>query len=461
MRKTGAAAELLSNQLSERTRLLLLALCGASLCILLLACANLANLLLARAVSRERELAVRAALGAGRERIVRQIVTESIVLSAMGGLAGVLVAIVAVPGLTMLVPNSLPIAQQPSVDLRVLLFAGALVVLTGLAFSVIPAMQAAGASALAGLRDGVRAGGGVKQRVRSVLVVVEVMASVVLLISSGLLVRAMWRLQAIDPGFRTANVVTLSTALPWPKYEDPRSRHRIYTKVLGDVRALPGVQSAAYVGHLPMAMRGGIWPVITRGATENIRSASTTASLRYTTPQFFATLQIPLLQGRDVDETDTNGKPNAAVVSESFVKRYWPNEPALGKQFKFVMRDRVVVGVVGDVRVRGLEQPSEPQVYLPYMQMDSAWLNWYTPKDLVIRSTTPLATLLPAVRRIIHEADPLQPISDVRTMDEIVANETASRLAQLRILMISRRRARVVGGRHPRAVVVHRVAPVT
>ena len=277
-------------------------------------------------MSRERELAVRAALGAGRERIVRQIVTESIVLSAIGGLVGVVVAIVAVPGLTQLVPNSLPIAQQPSVDLRVLLFAGALIVLTGLAFSVIPAMRAAGASALAGLRDGVRAGGGVKQRVRSVLVVIEVMASVVLLISSGLLVRAMWRLQAIDPGFRSANVVTLSTALPWPKYEDPRSRERFYTKVLGDVRGLPGVQSAAYVGHLPMAMRGGIWPVITRGATESIRSASTTASLRFTTPQFFSTLQIPLLQGRDVDETDTNGKPNAAVVSESFVKRYWPNE---------------------------------------------------------------------------------------------------------------------------------------
>jgi len=434
--KTGAAAELLSNQLSERTRLLLLALCGASLCILLLACANLANLLLARAVSRERELAVRAALGAGRERIVRQIVTESTVLSAMGGFAGVLVAIAAVPGLTKLVPNSLPIGQQPSVDLRVLLFAGALVVLTGLAFSVLPAMQAAGASGLAGLRDGVRAGGGVKQRVRSVLVVVEVMASVVLLISSGLLVRAMWRLQAIDPGFHSANVVTLSTALPWPKYEDPRSRERFYTKVLGDVRGLPGVQSAAYVGHLPMAMRGGIWPVITRGASESIRSASTTASLRFTTPQFFSTLQIPLLQGRDVDETDTNGKPNAAVVSESFVKRYWPNEQPIGKQFKFVMRDRVVVGVVGDVRVRGLEQTSEPQVYLPYNQIDSAWLNWYTPKDLVIRSTMPLTTLLPAVRRIIHEADPLQPISDVRTMDEIVANETASRLAQLRILMI-------------------------
>ncbi len=433
--QTGAAASLLSDQMSERTRLLLLALCGASLCILLLACANLAGLLLARAVSRERELAVRAALGAGRERIVRQIVTESIVLSAIGGLAGVLVAIAAVPGLTTLVPNSLPIAQQPSVDLRVLLFAGALIVLTGLAFSVIPAMQAAGASALAGLREGVRAGGGVKQRVRSVLVVIEVMASVVLLISSGLLVRAMWRLQAIDPGFRTANVSTLATALPWPKYDDPRTRERIYSKILGDVRGLPGVQNAAYVSHLPMAMRGGIWPVITRG-TESIRSASTTASLRFTTPQFFSTLQIPLLQGRDVDETDTNGKPNAAVVSESFVKRYWPNEQAIGKQFKFAMRDRVVVGVVGDVRVRGLEQTSEPQVYLPYKQVDSASLIGYTPKDLVIRSTMPLATLLPAVRRIIHEADPLQPISDVRTMDEIVANETASRLAQLRILMI-------------------------
>ncbi|HEY4307406.1 MAG TPA: ABC transporter permease [Gemmatimonadaceae bacterium] len=432
--KTGAEATRLSDQLSDRSRLLLLALCGASLCILLLACANLANLLLARAVSRERELAVRAALGAGRERIVRQIVTESVVLSIAGGVVGVLVAITAVPALGRLIPDSLPIAAEPSVDVRILAFAAALVLLTGLAFSVVPAMKAAGAKSLAAVREDARSGGG-KQRVRSALVVIEVMASVVLLISSGLLVRAMWRLQSVDPGFHPDNVLTMRTALPWPKYDDPKARHPLYSKILNDVRALPGVQSAAYISYLPMVMRGGIWPVVING-NETIRSASNSASLRFATAQYFSTMRIPLLQGRDVAETDDNVRPNVAVVSESFAKRYWPTEPALGKHFAFAMRDRVVVGVVGNVRVRGLEQTSEPQVYLPYQQVDSASLIGYTPKDLVIRSTLPSGTLVPAVRRIVHDADALQPISDVQTMDDIIAAQTSSRLAQLRVLMI-------------------------
>jgi putative ABC transport system permease protein len=432
--KTGADAYRLSDELSERSRLLLLALCGASLCILLLACANLANLLLARAAGRERELAVRAALGAGRERIVRQIMTESVVLSIAGGIVGVVVAIVAVPALAHLVPTTLPIAAEPTVDLRVLGFAGALVLLTGLAFSVIPAIKASGAKSLAAVREDARSGSA-RQRVRSMLVVIELMASVVLLISSGLLVRAMWRLQAVDPGFRSDNLLTLRTALPLPKYGDPRARHPFYSKVLNDVRALPGVQSAAYVSYLPMVMRGGIWPVGLHGA-ETIRSAENSASLRFATPQYLSTMRIPLLQGRDIDETDDNARPNVAVVSESFAARYWPNEPALGKHFTFAFRDRMVVGVAGNVRVRGLEQPSEPQVYVPYQQVDSMSLLGYNPKDLVIRSTLPSATLVPEVRRIVRAADPLQPISDVQTMDDIIAAQTSSRLAQLRVLGI-------------------------
>jgi predicted permease len=432
---TGASITRLSDQLSDRARLLLLALCGASLCILLLACANLGNLMLARAVARERELAVRAALGAGRERLLRQIVTESVLLSALGGLASVVVAIIAVPMLARLVPSTLPIAQQPTIDPRVLAFAGVLVLVTGLAFSLAPALRASNATTLAGLRNDARSGGGARQRVRSILVVVEVMASVVLLISSGLLVRAMWKLQAVDPGFRVQNILTLRTALPWPKYEDPRARQPFYDKVLSELKATPGVQSAAYISFLPMVMRGGIWPVTVNSAQET-RNAASTASLRFITPRFFSTLQIPLEVGRQLEESDDNSRENVAIVSESFVKKYWPGETPVGKRFKFAMRERTIVGVVGDIRVRGLEQSSEPQVYLPYKQVDSASLIGYVPKDLVVRSTLPIGTLLPAIRRIVHEADPAQPISDVQTMDEIVANETASRLAQLRVLMI-------------------------
>jgi putative ABC transport system permease protein len=433
--KTTVNVVKLSEEYSQRSRVLLLALCGAALCILLLACANLANLLLARAVARERELAVRAALGAGRERIVRQIITESALLAVLGGAAGVIVAINAVPMLSRLVPSTLPIAEQPTVDLRVMAFAAVLVLLTGLAFSVFPALRASSAKSGHALRNDARSGGGARQRVRSLLVAVEVAGSVVLLISSGLLVRAMWRIQATDTGFRVANVLTMRTALPSPKYDPPVVRDRYFADVLDGVRAIPGVQSAAFISGLPMSMRGGIWPVVMNG-DEEVRNADNSASLRYATPQYFATLGIPIKQGRDIADTDTPDRTEVAVVSESFTKKYFPNEPALGKRFKIAFKERTIIGVVGDVRVRGLEQTSEPQIYLPSRQQDSASLIFYTPKDLVIHTTASPSSVLSATRAIVKRVDPMQPISDVQTMEQVVANETASRAAQLRVLWI-------------------------
>lgn len=429
---TGAAVVRLRDELSERSRLLLVALCGAAFCVLLIACANLANLLVARGLVRQKELAVRAALGAGRERLVRQMVTESLLVAALGGALGLLVALTALPLLTKLVPDSLPIAQAPSVDLRVLIFAGLLTVLTGIGFGVVPALRACRAD-LSALREGVREGGGRKDWFRSGLVIAEVTASVVLLVASGLLMRALWRIQATDPGFRADRVLTLRTALAMPKYEKTALREAFFTKVLTGVRELPGVSSAAYISFLPMAMGGGIWPVgISEAPLE--RGESHTASLRFATPGFFAALGIPLQLGRDVSESDTVDRPFVAVVSQSFVRRYWPSENPLGRHFQFAEHDRMVAGVVGDIRVRGLERTSEPQVYLPYKQVQDGWFIFHTPKDLVIRSATDPAMLLPAIRRIVQSADREQPISDVRTMSEIVGEQTASRSLQLRVL---------------------------
>jgi len=431
-RHTGATVIRLRDELSERSRLLLVALCGAAFCVLLIACANLANLLVARGLVRQKELAVRAALGAGRDRLVRQMVTESLVVAALGGVLGLLVALIALPLLTKLVPDTLPIAQAPSVDVRVLIFAGLLTVLTGIGFGVVPALRACRAD-LSALREGVREGGGQKERFRSALVVAEVTASVVLLVASGLLMRALWRIQATDSGFRADGVLTLRTALAWPKYEKTALREAFFTKVLTGVRELPGVSSAAYISFLPMAMGGGIWPVgIAEAPLE--RGESHTASMRFVTPGFFATMGIPLALGRDVSESDTIDQPFVAVVSQSFVRRYWPNENPLGRHFQFAEHDRTVAGVVGDIKVRGLERTSEPQVYLPYKQVQDGWFIFYTPKDLVIRSTTAPAMLLPAIRRIVQSADREQPVSDVRTMNEIVGKQTASRSLQLRVL---------------------------
>ena len=434
-RQTRASVEFLRDELSQQSRLLLMALSGAAVCVLLIACANLANLLLARGLARQRELAVRAAMGAGRERLVRQLVTESLVLALVGGALGVLVAAAAVPLLARLVPASLPIAQSPSVDLRVLIFAGLISGLTGIGFGVLPALRACRQADFNALREGTRAGGGRKERLRSALVIAEVAASVVLLVSAGLLVRALWRIEATDPGFRTDGVLTLRTALPIPKYNETARRAGFYTQVLSAVRALPGVSSAAYISFLPMTMTGGIWPITVDGKPlEMRRFGSHQASLRFVTPGFFATLGIPLHRGRDVRESDSMDAPFVAVVSESFVHRYWPDQDPLGRHFKMAFHDRMVVGVVGDIRVRGLERNSEPQVYLPYRQVPDGWLAWYPPKDLVIRSATGPGTLLPAVRRIIRSADAEQPVSDVRTMADIVEEQTASRSAQVRVL---------------------------
>lgn len=437
--ETTASVYLLRDDMPQQSRLLLLALSGAAICVLLIACANLANLLLARGLARQRELAVRAAMGAGRERLVRQLVTESLVLALAGGALGVLVAAAAVPLLARLVPMSLPIAQSPSIDLRVLIFAGLISGLTGIGFGVFPALRACRQSDFSALREGARAGGGRKERLRSALVVAEVMASVVLLVSAGLLVRALWRIEATDPGFRTDNVMTLRTALPIPKYNETARRAGFYTQVISAVRALPGVSSAAYISYLPMTMTGGIWPVTVDGNPVEVQRAGPhQASLRFVTPGFFATLGIPLHRGRDVGESDTLDAPFAAVVSESFAHRSWPDQDPLGRHFTMAFHDRMVVGVVGDVRVRGLERQSEPQVYLPYRQVPDGWLTGYAPKDLVIRSATGpgtgLGTMLPAVRQIIRGADAEQPVSDVRTMSDIVEEQTASRTAQVRVL---------------------------
>jgi putative ABC transport system permease protein len=288
---------------------------------------------------------------------------------------------------------------------------------------------------MSGLRVGVRTAGAGNHRARSALVAAEVMASVVLLVVSGLLMRALWRVQSTDPGFRTTGILSVRTELPFPKYNMTSTRQHYYDKVLSDVRRLPGVTGAAYITALPMAWGGGIFPVQVNGQSE-IRTEQNSASMRFVTPGLFSTLGIPLKRGRGISETDTEDRPYVAVVSESMVRRYWPREEPIGRHFKFAGQDHEVIGVVGDIRARGLERTSEPQVYLSYIQDSDDGFTWYAPKDLVIHSSQPPEHLLPAIRQIIHAADPEQPISNIRTMEDVVEGETESRTIQMRVLMI-------------------------
>ncbi len=423
----------LRDELSAESRLLLKGLCGAAFCVLVIVCANLANLLLARSLARERELSIRLSLGANRRNLLRHLLTESVLLGLAGGASATGVAIAALPLLSRLVPSSLPVQQVPSVDVEMLLFALAITVITVVAFGVAPAWQACRGAGLNGLRVGVRTGGAGRHGARSALVIAEVVASVVLLVSSGLLIRALWRVQSVDPGFTTSGILSLRTELPFPKYDETSTRDQFYGKVLTDVRRVPGVTDAAYITALPMTWGGGIWPVDVNGSSQ-IRTEGTAASLRFVTPGLFSTLGIPIKLGRGVNESDTADRPFVAVVSESFVRRYWPHEQPIGRHFKFEGHDREVIGVVGDIRARGLERTSEPQVYLSSKQdLDNTY---YAPKDLVIHSSQPPESLLPAIRQIVHAADPQQPISDVRTMDEVVAGETESRTIQMRVLVV-------------------------
>ena len=211
-------------------------------------------------------------------------------------------------------------------------------------------------------------------------------------------------------------------------------RAEFYRQVLSEIHSLPGVSNAGYTSFLPMVMGGGIFPVGVDGQPPVERLQSNTASMRFTTPGYFAAMRIPLLLGRVVSDSDTADRQFTAVVSQSFVRRYWPDQNPIGRHFQLAFHDRMVVGVVGDISVRGVERTSEPQVYLPYQQVSDGWFEFFAPKDLVVRTSGSPTALVPAIRRIIHNADPQQPVSNVRTMDEVVEAQMSSRSVQVRVL---------------------------
>ena len=422
----------LSDQVPGQARLMVQALFGAALCVLLIACTNLASLLIARSLQRRKELAVRTAIGAGRERLVRQLITESIVLAAAGGALGIALALTATPLLGQMAPSNLPIAETAAVDGRVLIFAALMTLATGIGFGVVPAIALNQDRRLDALREGARGGIGGRRRLRSALVFAEVAISVVLLVSCGLLVRALWRVQQTDPGFKAEGVLTARTSLPMNRYAPTAARGLFYDRVISEVKAIPGVRNAAYTSFLPMVMRGGIWNVKIPGRAED--RAEDKVSMRFITPGYFATMGVPLLKGRDFGPFDTGKAPAVIVVSESFARRYWPNQDPLGRMVNITFEDRMIIGVAADVKTRGLERISEPQVYLGHLQIPDGYVPFYAPKDLAVRVEGDPSAIAGAVREVIRRADPLVPLSDVRTMNAIVEAETSSRSVQLTIL---------------------------
>ncbi|MBZ5633367.1 MAG: ABC transporter permease [Acidobacteriia bacterium] len=412
---------------SPQARILVIAVSAGAFCLMLIACTNLANLLFARAMVRKQEIAVRIAIGAARERVLRQLLTESMVLGIVGGALGLVLAMLATPSLTILVPGSLPIGGIPEVDWRVFAFAAALTLATSIAFGAGPALRSSRNVDLNALRSR-SASGSRTDRLRAALVLAEVACTVTLLIGAGLLLKAMWRVQAVDPGFRAEGVLTLRTALPIAT--PPDRRDQFYSRILTEARRLPGVTSAAYISFLPMTATYGNFVVTVPGVT---MAEETRAHTRFITSDYFKTLGIPLLRGRDVSERDNSTAPKVAVVSQFLAQRLWPGQDPVGREMT-LGSNWTVVGVVGDVAVRGLESSSLPQAYFPSGQVPPS-LAFYAPKDLAIHASGDPASLASALRQIIRRANPEQAVSDVQLLEDILASQTASRRAQLRVLV--------------------------
>jgi predicted permease len=419
----------MQDEFPARSRTIVTILGTAAGFLLLIACSNLANLILARSAARRKEIEVRAALGAGRERLIRQLLTESALLASIGGILGIGLAYLAIPSLSLLVPSTMPVSAVPRIDWHVLLFALGVTVVTGIAFGTLPALRSS-ASALS-IRSGTSTP---KDRVRRVLVVVQVAASIALVLCTGLLIRALNKLQNVNPGFAVDQMLAFRTALPFPKYMQTAKRQNYYDSVLNNIRTLPGVRAASVTSFRPMGdFRGGIWPVRLPGEVRDYHICS-----RFLAPGYFDTMRIPILRGRDFLPSDGPQSQLVAIVSESFVKEHWAGETAVGRSFENRIDNRTytVIGVAGDVKFRGIEGSSEPQVYLAASQMQDRWFVWFTPKDFVV-STAPTVdpiTLMPAIRRIVAQADPLQPISDVQTFQDLIDAETAARRVQLWVI---------------------------
>jgi putative ABC transport system permease protein len=405
------------DRVPPQTRSLILAIAGASLCLLLVGSTNVASLVFAHAP------------GAGRERPRGRLLTESFVLVMVGGSGGVFLAFLALPVLSDLLPITLPISGPLQVDWRIVAFAVTLPLATTLVFGTAPAVRLSQATTTTTVDSQREARGRRAVRLRAAFVVAEVVGTMVLLVTTGLLLKAMWRVHAIEPGFRAEGVMTLRTVLPMSM--PATSRRAFYSRVIDATKRLPGVTSAAYISFVPMTFGSGNFPVDAGGPKTEVDSHT-----RFITADYFRTMGIPLLQGRGISESDDEvTAPPVAVIGRSLADRLWPAQNAVGRAMNFAGVSWDVVGVVGDVAVRGPEQASVPQAYFPANRVPPG-LEFYAPKDLVVHTRGEPTALVPAVRRIVHAINAEQAISDVRTLEEIVAGQTESRRVQLGVLAI-------------------------
>jgi putative ABC transport system permease protein len=432
---------LLGDRIVENVRSGVLLLFGAVGFVALVACANVANLLLARAARRQREIAVRAAVGAGRLRLVRQLLSESLLIALLGGALGLLLAFWGAQALVLLLPAGVPRLGEVDIDATVLGFTIALSLLTGLVFGLAPALQASGIAPRESLKEGARSAGAgrASERLRGGLMVAEVAIALLLLVGAGLLVRSFLRVRDVSPGFDTRDLVALELSLPASAYPEPGQVSAFYREALERVAALPGVTAAAATSHLPIASGGFNLSVKLEGAPAPARPSEVpTAFYRAVSPNYFAALGIPLLRGRPFDERDVARTPRVAIVNETMARQLWRGQDPIGKRFTLDENDTSpieVVGVASDVRAFGLDSDPAPELHVPYAQGSTSFWAWTGRSlTLVLRGSGNAAALAPPLRATIAGLDKDLPVYNVRTMDEVLAASVASRRASMLLI---------------------------
>jgi putative ABC transport system permease protein len=429
----GAELRSLHEDVVHKVRPALLILLAAVGFVLLMACANAANLLLARAISRSREVAVRAALGAGRTRLVRQLLTESVVLSLLGGALGLLLALVLIPALVSLSPGNLPQLRDARLDPAVLLFTLGISLATGILFGLTPAIQGSRVSFGETLKEGSRGvvGGRGSQRLRSLLVVAEVALSMILLVGAGLMMRSLVLLQRVDPGFRPDHLLTLHLSLPDAKYPEDRQVLAFYGQVRDRLAALPDVTAVGGVSELPFSRSLNKQLFSVEGRSARTMGEVPASDFRQASPGYVQAMKMRLVKGRSFEPQDHAGTPLVALVNQTLARRYFQGEEAVGRKIRLGAPENLhpadggrppgpwmtVIGVVGDVRHTALNQSAEPEIYALQDQAPSARSSMY----LVIRTKADPALASQSVRQAIWEVDRNLPISKLSTMEDLMA----------------------------------------
>jgi putative ABC transport system permease protein len=434
--KEGAFAVPLRDRLAGNSRLAALILLGAVGFVLLIACANVANLLLARAAVRQKEMAMRMALGAGRGRIIRQLLTESILLSAVAGGAGLLLAIWAAPFLAHLVPSGLAPIAGSGINGEVLAFLAAVSIFCGVLFGLAPALRISRidltrAIKQSGAQSGAGSGG---KRMRDLLVIAEVALALVLFSGATLMLRSFINVRDLDPGFRPAHVLALETELPFPKYKDPAVRNAFFQRVLDRVNHLPGVVAAGCTTWLPLTNWGGANGIRIEGRPALGPGHAMIPNTRMISDKYMQAIGMRLVKGRNFNASDDPSTAKVALINEAAAEKFWPGQDPLGTRFKLDKDQKLqqwitVVGIVGDVRQAGLDQPPRPEIYYRYNQWD-----FFAPGYIAVRTTGNPMAIANAMREQVWAVDKDQPVTGVMPLETMLEDYLAPRELQSSLL---------------------------